>query len=101
MGVLALRQSLETCHVRMGFFAFSLWGENDMTVKEICMQAQVRNHRIRVSSIGRLRALGYEAHRSGTRPHLTVRFEQLPTDQELWRLTRAFDADIPNPRSRG
>ncbi len=101
MGVLALRQSLEACRARLGFKGLSFWGENGMTVKEICLQARLRNSRIRVSSVGRLRALGLEPYRSGPRPHLSVRFEGSPTDEELWRLARAFHPDIPNPRPRG
>lgn len=100
MGVLTLRQSPETCRARMGFYGLSFWGENGMTVKEICLQARMRNLRIRVSSVGRLRALGHEPYRSGSAPHLTVRFRVAPSDQDLWRLARAFDPDIPNPRLR-
>ena len=100
MGVPALRQSLETCRARLGFHGLSFWGENGMTVKEVCLLAPLRNFRIRVSTVGRLRSHGYEPVRSGVRPHLMVRFERPPTDEELWRLAHAFGPDIPNPRPR-
>lgn len=100
MGVLALRRSVETCQARLGFHGLSFWGEDGLSVKEICLAARLRNRRIRVSTVGRLQARGYEPVRSGSRPHLTLRFDRVPTDEELWRLARVFDRDIPNPRPR-
>jgi hypothetical protein len=53
---------------------------------------------IRVSTVRRLRQIDREPFRSGAHPHLTIRFEMRPSDDELTRLAAAFDPPIPNPQ---
>ena len=77
-----LRNSLAACKVEQGFFGLSFSGENGLSFREICDAAGLRNLRMRVSTVGRLRALGIEPYRSGRLPHLSIRFDAGPTDEE-------------------
>jgi hypothetical protein len=100
MEVISLRISLETCLEIHGFYGLSFFGDNGLTVEEIAALAReerLRNQQIRVSTIGRLRGLSLDPFRSGDYPHLTIKWEVMPSDDELERLVGLFDAPIPNP----
>ena len=98
MEIVPLRIAIEACRRRAGFYGLSFCGENSLSVPEITrLTTRLPQPRIRVSTIGRLRALGYELYRSGPRPHLTLKFEISPTDSGLKELVGAFGPDIPNP----
>lgn len=97
MQITSLRSSLQTCKARMSFYGLSFWGDDRLTFEEICARARLRNLVVRTSTVGRLRSLGHEPRRSGRTPHLTVRFEVFPTDEELEGLVGAFDPPVPNP----
>ncbi len=84
-----------------GFHNLTFWGEDDKTVDEIAREADLPHGQIRVSTIGKLRALGHEPYRSEPWPHLTVRFEAEPTDDELEALVGVFDDPIQNPHPKG
>lgn len=101
MDVPAMRIALDTCKERFGFYGLSFWGDDGLSVDEIAALARLPNARIRVSTVGRLRALGLELSRFGRYPHLTLRFEISPTDEELAELAKTFDSDIPNPAVDG
>lgn len=97
MEIVTLRHAIETCRALRGFYGLSFFGDNGLSVDETARHAKLPNGRIRVSEVGRLRIVGHEPYRSGEYPHLTVRFEVSPTDEDLAELVEAFDADIPNP----
>jgi hypothetical protein len=97
MAIGSLRNAIRTAHAFLGSYGLSFYGENGLTVEQICFEAQLRHGRVRVSSVGRLRSAGLEPFRSGSRPHLTVRYETEPTDEELVALVGLFGEDIPNP----
>lgn len=80
-----------------GYYNLCFWGENNMTIEEIARASLIRNGQMRVSTVGRVRALGYEPYATDPWPHLEVRFEAEPTDDELEALVRAFEEPIPNP----
>jgi hypothetical protein len=98
MELTTLKNSLAACIVQRGFFGLSLWGENGLSVGEVCDAARLRNLRVRVSTVGRLRALGMEPFRSGRPPHLSLRFDTAPLDEDLERLADAFGPPVGNPR---
>lgn len=94
------REAIDLCFDRVGFYGLSLAGEEGWPIEQTARVAKLRNNRIRVSRVGRLRALGFEVVRSGKRPHLTVRFRQRPSDEELALLEFSFDPPMPNPTIR-
>jgi hypothetical protein len=97
MALVTLRQALETAHAFLGYYSLSFYGDNDLTFDQICFEAELRHGRVRVSSVGLLRSLGHEPSRSGSFPHLSVRFEFPPTDEELEALVEVFEPGVPNP----
>jgi len=92
-----LKEAIETCADRLGFYGLSVWGENGLTFDETCRRARLRNPRVRVTTIGRLRRLGLEPYRSGRVPHLTIEFDIRPTDEDLAAIAGVFDPDVRNP----
>jgi hypothetical protein len=79
------------------FYNLCFWGDNNMTIEEIAKEAYIRHGQVRVSTIGKLRALGHEPFRSDPWPHLTVMFEWQPTDDQIEELVGAFDPPVQNP----
>lgn len=97
MEVLTMRVAIDTCQARHGFYGLSFWGDNGLSVEQIVQLAGLEHPRIRVSTIGRIRQLGLEPVRLGRFPHLTIKFELPPTDEELRALAEVFDPPTPNP----
>jgi hypothetical protein len=103
MQVVPMRFALDTCERRYGFYGLSFFGDNDLSVEQIVALAgsRLEHLRVRVSTVGQLRACGLEPFRSGEFPHLSVRFEVSPSDEELVELAEAFDPAISNPGRAG
>ena len=99
MRIITLRVAIDTCMARRGFYGLSFFGDNDLDVEAITRLAasNLDHGQIRLSTVGRIRGVGFDPYRSGEYPHLSVRFELNPTDDELERLVSAFDDPIPNP----
>ena len=97
MRIVTLRVAIDTCMVRLGFYGLSFFGDNDLAIDEVALHAALPNPRMRVSTVAALRSIGREPLRSGEYPHLSVRFEVSPSDDELERLVAVFDDAIPNP----
>jgi hypothetical protein len=97
MEIPQLHQALETCFRWKSFYGLSFWGENGFPVGAICERCPKLVHRmIRVSTVGAIRSLGLEIYRSTPWPHLTLRFDEYPTDDLLERLIGVFDEAVPN-----
>lgn len=93
--------SLKQAMVEDGLHELSFFGENDLTLDEICKQACLPHGRIRVSTVGALREAAFEPLRCAPPPlHLCVRFDREPTDTVLERLRGAFMDPLPNPHRR-
>lgn len=99
-----LRDSLEDAFDQGGFYNLSFWGEDGFTLEQL-IEATNRNPehppglphpRLRVAPVAALRLRGHEPYRTDPWPHLAVRFDRLPTDEELRDLVSAFAA-VPNP----
>lgn len=73
---------------------YSLPGES---VESIARQARLPNGRIRVSTVARIRAAGYDVLDRRSDGHCRVPLPARPTDEDLERLAGAFDPAIPNP----
>jgi hypothetical protein len=92
-----LREAMEVDHA----FELSFFGENDLTVKDVCKEACLPNAQIRVSTVGALKEAGFDPFRSPPPPqHLTIRFDREPTDTVLETLRGAFEDPLPNPHRR-
>ena len=90
--------AIDACLARFGFYGLSFWGDDGLTVEQIVTLAALEHTMIRVSTVRRLRRIDLDPFRSGAYPHLTIRFEVSPSDDELSRLAAAFDPPIPNPQ---
>ena len=97
MDLTRLCDSLNEALEEDGYHNLCFWGENGMSVDEIAHDALIRNGQIRTSTVGALRGLGYEPYRSEPWPHLEVRFDREPTDEELKALVRVFGEPVENP----
>lgn len=98
MGLPGLRESLDTGLFEEGFFNLSFWGDNDLrALDDVTRVAPIPNGKVRVSTVGELRRLGLEPYRTDPWPHLTVRFPDIPTDEDLEALVGAFGDAISNP----
>ena len=84
-----LQSSIELGLEREGFNNLSFWGDDDLSVAEICRLAGIPNKMIRVSTAGKLRAGCFDhLYPSDPYPHLTLEFEERPTDAYLGSLRR-------------
>ena len=90
MELAGLRTAVETGYRRDGYFSLSFFGENGMSVEEIIRAARdaspgaLPHKQIRLTTAGRFaHEIGRKPHREGEVPHLEVRFETNPTDEEL------------------
>lgn len=100
-----LRNALQTSWVETDNYELSFFGDNDLSIEEIASAAQrpvprLPHPKIRVSTVGDIRGLRLEPLREGTFPHLVIRFQISPTDDELLELTNSFGEPIDNPAIR-
>lgn len=97
-----MRGSIRVAIVEEGYPNLCVWGDNDLeTLEDVVGVAYLPHGRVRTSTVGKLRALGYEPYRSEPWPHLAIRFEEEPTDTALVALKGAFERDVPDPRPAG
>jgi hypothetical protein len=103
MGIPNLQTAIRTALVEDGYPELSFFGENGMSVDEVADSVEsLRHAQIMVSSVGRVRSVGFEPFRSPPPDlHLTVRFFAEPSDKDLEALRAAFDMPIPNPSPKG
>lgn len=103
-----LRNSVQTGYVRDGYYSLSFFGADGVTVEEIIAAAKanypgsLNNKKIRLSTAGEIEAkIGRKPHREGDFPHLEVRFETNPSDEDLQAIEEVFDAPVDNPLPGG
>lgn len=102
MEVASLRGSIRVAIVEEGYPNLCFWGDNVLeTLEDVVSVAFLPHGRVRTSTVGKVRALGYEPYRSEPWPHLTIRFEDEPTDTALVELRWVFEKEVPNPRPAG
>lgn len=68
MEIVTLVFSLSEAKVEDGFYELSFFGENGLTVDEICRQAGLPNGQVRLSTVGQLRAAGFDPFSVHPRP---------------------------------
>ena len=85
-----------------GFYNLSFWGDDLLdSVERVTEVSPIPNARVRVARLGSVRSLGYDPYPSEPWPHITVRFEEEPTDNDLDDLVALFGSPIPNPHPWG
>jgi hypothetical protein len=94
-----LARSVEKCQRLWHFYGLSFYGDNDLSEEEIAEQAKRPHGYMRVSTVGRLRGLGFEPQRTGIPPHLSLRFSASPALPDLEMLTSLFGEPVDNPYS--
>lgn len=96
-----LQTSAMTHYDELGYYALSVYSLPDLTVDEIATAARLPHSKIRESTVGRLRAHGYEVVPSpGTAGHADLRLPGPPTEDHWKVLDALFDPPRPNPVGR-
>lgn len=91
------RDATSRCYESLGFYGLSFYGESGLRPDEIALLARKPHRLMRKARVGEIRKGGFEIERWGRFPHLTLRFEGRPTDDELKRLADLFDDPEANP----
>jgi hypothetical protein len=89
-----MEASAGTTYERWGFHAISVFAHPSNSVGEIRNKHRVLSQyeRVRVSTVARLMAAGFELWPTGTEGHYSIVLPTPPTDEDWQRLDRAFDA---------
>lgn len=81
-----------------GFHALSVYSVPGMTADEIAVGVPLRHSKIRASTVGRVRAAGYDIVRSPGPPgHADLVLPTPPADHDWSALDRIFDPPRLNP----
>ncbi len=96
-----VRSSAQDAFFAVGVFAVSVALTLDFPVEKLCASDRriARYGKVRLSTVGRLRELGFALLPTLDRPHYDVVLPDLE-DATLDRLELAFDQAIPRPGSR-
>jgi hypothetical protein len=62
------------------------------------MSPWIRNGKVRLSTVGRVRAIGHDVVPSGEFPHADLKLREEPSEPLWEELRDAFPATVPNPR---
>jgi hypothetical protein len=93
-----VRRSATDAYDEFGLYAVSVFLAQDASVSELCRDlAELQRYgKVRLSTVGRLRSLGFALIPTFDRPHFDVVLPDL-TDATLDRLELGFDRPIANP----
>ena len=81
-----------------GRYALSVGADETMSLRELAMANRRPNRKIRKTTVGRLRAAGFEVtYPTGTKRHADLILPTHPTDGDWVALIEAFDNHEPNP----
>ena len=97
-----VRRSATRSHEEFGVFAISVFAALDADVRTVCATEAglVAYGKVRLSTAGRLRGLGFALLPTFARPHFDVVLPDLD-DDTLDRLELGFDNPISNPAREG
>jgi hypothetical protein len=85
---------------RPGISVFA--GHPESTIAELLVDAAIPHGQYRRSTVGRIRAAGFEVRRTGSWPHCTVYLTDAADEAQAQALVDCFDEPEPNlPRTRG
>ena len=105
MNLTDMIDSVELEHEASGRWGLSVACLAGRSVEEIVARqfnrAPLRHPKIRVSTVGAIRAAGADVVRSGQPPHALVLFDHEPTTEDWATLVAAFAPAEPNPGLAG
>lgn len=93
-----IRRTATDAHDELGIYAVSVFLALDADVDELCAAEPhlARYGKVRLSTVGRLRAEGFPLLPTLARPHYDIVLPDL-ADLTLERLEACFDPPLPNP----
>lgn len=97
MAIDTLRANAEDTFVDEHVWELSVYSLAGESVEGIARKARLPNGRIRVSTVARIRAAGYDVLDRRSDGHCRLPLPGWPSDEDLERLVSAFDPAIPNP----
>ena len=93
-----LQRSARVSFDLTGEWAWSFWCAAEKTADEVALQAKFDNNQIRESTVGRLRAAGFDPVSDSDRTdHCQVRLTGPPSEADCAILSSAFDEARPRP----
>lgn len=92
----ALRDSAEDCFAVKGYWGVSGWAADDMTVAELVssLGAKLPHSKMRMVATKDLLNAGFRVEYTGIEHHVTIYFDQKPTDTDLQRLGNLFSSPV-------
>jgi hypothetical protein len=100
-----MRTNAEDHHLEMeqegrDEWAISVFSVPGMSADEIALGSPILNKKIRVTTVGAIRELGYDVTPSPQEHplHADLRFMGEPTDDDFEALRRIFEPERPHPR---
>ena len=103
---LDLQVGAETAHASSldGHYSLSFWTLPRLSGLELALRVAIALGReggsFRISTVGRMAAAGFDLIDVRPNGHCSVRFDDLPTEDDCARLRAAFDDPVPNPYRR-
>ncbi len=97
MAIDTMRAHAEDTFADERVWELSVYSLAGRSVESIARQARLPNGQIRVSTVARIRAAGYDVLDRRSDGHCRLPLPAWPTDEDLERLASAFDPAIPNP----
>ena len=96
-----VRRTANDAHDELGLYALSVFLVLDDPIEVLCAREPFlsRYGKVRLSTVGRLRAEGFPVIPTLDRPHYDVVLSDL-SDRSLARLESCFDPPVPNPGRR-
>jgi hypothetical protein len=98
-----LERSVETCFALNGIHALSVWSLPGLAAEAIANAVGPRrlpHSVIRATTVGKLRAYGYDVSPSGQPGHMSLQLPSPPADRDWENLEQAFDPPVTNPIGR-
>jgi hypothetical protein len=79
-------------------WAMSVYCIPDQSAEYIARKAKKRNRKMCVSTVGEIRAVGYEVRSDWDEDgHSNIMFDEEPTDEDLLTVKDVFSDPVPNP----
>lgn len=97
MATESLRANAEDTFLDKRVWELSVDSLAGQSVTGIALQARLPHGQIRVSTVARIRAAGYDVANRRVDGHCRLPLPAWPSDEDLERLASAFDSPIRNP----
>jgi len=95
-----LERSAAKAYAALRIYAISVWMLPGRTTEEVAQAVRLPNQHIRVSTVGRLNAAGYDVQDCTSDGHCRILLPDPPSEEDWARLEAAFDQPIANLTAR-